>query len=193
MVCHDGVCPPCPRSVSRGCPCGKTSEEVHTHTHRSNSPEPAPPGFWRRAEQPTCPRFARISNTDTLPAVVGAESSLPCTEEVSPCGDTCERPLSCGQHTCSMRCHRGSCETCRQVTHTHTHTWLPHTHPPPSLPPQVVEKSCRCGKHRKLMPCHKEYLCESKCPQTRSCGRHQCRRKVSGGHRVLTPPTSPGG
>ncbi|XP_070785533.1 NF-X1-type zinc finger protein NFXL1 [Enoplosus armatus] len=112
VLCHDGVCPPCPRSVSRSCPCGKT------------------------------------------------KSSLPCTEEVLPCGDTCDRRLSCGKHTCSMRCHRGSCETCRQE----------------------VEKECRCGKYRKLMPCHKEYLCDSKCPKTRSCQRHQCRRKCCPGN-----------
>lgn len=31
VVCHSGACPPCPRSVSRSCPCGKTSE-THTHT-----------------------------------------------------------------------------------------------------------------------------------------------------------------
>ncbi|MEQ2316965.1 hypothetical protein AMECASPLE_037915 [Ameca splendens] len=111
-VCHDGGCPPCPRSVSRSCPCGKT------------------------------------------------KSSLPCTEEVPPCGDTCERRLSCLKHTCSMRCHRGSCETCRQE----------------------VEKECRCGKYRKQMACHKEYLCDSKCPKTRTCQRHQCRRKCCPGN-----------
>ncbi|XP_037614854.1 NF-X1-type zinc finger protein NFXL1 [Sebastes umbrosus] len=112
VLCHDGVCPPCPRSVSRSCPCSKT------------------------------------------------KSSLPCTEEVMPCGDTCDRRLSCGKHTCSMRCHRGSCETCRQE----------------------VEKECRCGKYRRLMSCHKEYLCDSKCPKTRSCQRHQCRRKCCPGN-----------
>uniref|UniRef100_A0A8C2ZV98 Nuclear transcription factor, X-box binding-like 1 n=1 Tax=Cyclopterus lumpus TaxID=8103 RepID=A0A8C2ZV98_CYCLU len=112
VLCHDGVCPPCPRSVSRSCPCSKT------------------------------------------------KSSLPCTEEVLPCGDTCDRRLSCGKHTCSMRCHRGSCETCRHE----------------------VEKECRCGKYRKFMPCHKEYLCDSKCPKTRSCQRHQCRRKCCPGN-----------
>uniref|UniRef100_A0A3P9IQX2 Nuclear transcription factor, X-box binding-like 1 n=1 Tax=Oryzias latipes TaxID=8090 RepID=A0A3P9IQX2_ORYLA len=112
QVCHDGVCPPCPRSLSRSCPCGKT------------------------------------------------RSSLPCTEEVPPCGDTCDRPLSCLKHTCSMRCHRGSCETCRQE----------------------VERECRCGKHRKKTACHKEYLCDSKCPKTRNCQRHQCRRKCCPGN-----------
>ncbi|XP_077355994.1 NF-X1-type zinc finger protein NFXL1 [Festucalex cinctus] len=112
LACHDGRCPPCPRSLSRSCPCGKT------------------------------------------------KSSLPCTEEVSPCGDTCERPLSCGKHTCSMRCHRGNCDTCRQE----------------------VEKECRCGKYRKLMACHKEYLCESKCSKSRSCQKHTCRRKCCPGN-----------
>ncbi|CAN9509419.1 unnamed protein product [Ophioblennius macclurei] len=112
VVCHDGPCPPCPRSVSRSCPCGKT------------------------------------------------KSSLPCTDEVSPCGDTCDKKLSCNIHTCSMRCHRGSCDTCRQE----------------------VERSCRCGKYKKHLPCHKEYLCESKCPKTRSCQRHQCRRKCCPGN-----------
>uniref|UniRef100_A0A669AZ31 Nuclear transcription factor, X-box binding-like 1 n=1 Tax=Oreochromis niloticus TaxID=8128 RepID=A0A669AZ31_ORENI len=111
-VCCDGDCPPCPRSISRTCPCGKT------------------------------------------------KSSLPCTEEVQPCGDTCDRRLACLKHTCSMRCHRGSCETCRQE----------------------VEKECRCGRYRKQMPCHKEYLCDSKCPKTRNCQRHQCRRKCCPGN-----------
>uniref|UniRef100_A0A3Q2EC04 Nuclear transcription factor, X-box binding-like 1 n=1 Tax=Cyprinodon variegatus TaxID=28743 RepID=A0A3Q2EC04_CYPVA len=110
--CHAGACPPCPRSVSRSCPCGKT------------------------------------------------KSSLPCTEEVPPCGDTCDRRLSCQKHTCSMRCHRGSCETCRQE----------------------VEKECRCGRYRRHMACHKEYLCDSKCPRTRNCQRHQCRRKCCPGN-----------
>ncbi|XP_077597775.1 NF-X1-type zinc finger protein NFXL1 [Stigmatopora nigra] len=112
LVCHDGRCPPCPRSLSRTCPCGKT------------------------------------------------KSSLPCTEEVALCGDTCERPLSCGKHTCSMRCHRGNCDTCRQE----------------------VTKECRCGKYRKLMACHKEYLCESKCSKSRGCQKHPCRRKCCPGN-----------
>ncbi|XP_033984204.1 LOW QUALITY PROTEIN: NF-X1-type zinc finger protein NFXL1 [Trematomus bernacchii] len=112
VLCHTGRCPPCPRSVSRSCPCGKT------------------------------------------------KSTLPCTEEVLPCGDTCDRRLSCGKHTCSMRCHRGGCEICRQE----------------------VEKECRCGKYRKLMPCHRDFLCDSKCPKTRSCQRHQCRRKCCPGN-----------
>lgn len=43
---------------------------------------------------------------------------------------------------------------------------------------QEVEKQCRCGKHTKRMPCHKPYLCETKCVKMRDCQKHQCRRKV---------------
>lgn len=35
VLCHDGACPPCPRSVSRACPCGKTSEQIHINTKYS--------------------------------------------------------------------------------------------------------------------------------------------------------------
>ncbi|MEQ2182953.1 hypothetical protein GOODEAATRI_027564 [Goodea atripinnis] len=50
-------------------------------------------------------------------------------------------------------------------------------------PPDEVEKECRCGKYRKQMACHKEYLCDSKCncpPCDQICGRtlgcrnHKC-------------------
>lgn len=45
------------------------------------------------------------------------EFSLPCTEDVPTCGDSCDKVLECGIHRCSQRCHRGPCETCRQVSH----------------------------------------------------------------------------
>ncbi|KAF3825226.1 hypothetical protein GH733_005860, partial [Mirounga leonina] len=45
-----------------------------------------------------------------------------------------------------------------------------------------VEKHCRCGKHTKRMPCHKPYLCETKCVKMRDCQKHQCRRKCCPGN-----------
>ncbi|KAH0520241.1 NF-X1-type zinc finger protein NFXL1 [Microtus ochrogaster] len=47
---------------------------------------------------------------------------------------------------------------------------------------QEVEKQCRCGKHTKRMPCHKPYLCETKCVKMRDCQKHQCRRKCCPGN-----------
>lgn len=39
------------------------------------------------------------------------EHSLPCTEDVATCGDTCGKVLDCGAHTCTQRCHTGPCGT----------------------------------------------------------------------------------
>lgn len=44
--------------------------------------------------------------------------TLPCTEDVPTCGDSCDKVLECGIHKCSQRCHRGPCEICRQVSLT---------------------------------------------------------------------------
>lgn len=43
---------------------------------------------------------------------------------------------------------------------------------------QVVEKTCRCGKKRKTIPCSQQMTCETKCSRTRNCGRHPCKKKV---------------
>lgn len=109
---------------------------------------------------------------------VWSESVLPCTVDVATCGDTCSKKLDCGLHTCSMRCHKGACETCRQVQkHAHAHA-ISLISAIMCVYVQEVEKTCRCGRYSKNLPCHKEYLCESKCNKTRTCGRHQCKRKV---------------
>lgn len=43
------------------------------------------------------------------------EDSLPCTEDIPTCGDTCGKMLDCGIHTCPERCHTGSCGKVRIV------------------------------------------------------------------------------
>ena len=67
-------------------------------------------------------------------------TDLTCTEATPTCGSTCEKPLPCGRHTCTERCHQGDCSsTCRAVT----------------------LKSCHCGKLQKSMPCHEPLRCAS--------------------------------
>ncbi|XP_037901244.1 NF-X1-type zinc finger protein NFXL1 [Glossina fuscipes] len=79
----------------------------------------------------------------------------PCTEIIDTCGDTCQKILACGQHTCTQRCHKGNCNLCLVIT----------------------KKKCRCGLHEKELPCSKEFTCETKCKQSRDCGIHSCNRK----------------
>ncbi|XP_059151561.1 NF-X1-type zinc finger protein NFXL1-like [Physella acuta] len=88
------------------------------------------------------------------------EFQLPCTEDIPTCGDTCGKPLTCGQHFCTHRCHTGECGQCMQMSF----------------------KKCRCGQRQKEVPCAKEFQCEKKCNNMRSCGVHKCNRKCCDGN-----------
>ncbi|XP_028600956.2 NF-X1-type zinc finger protein NFXL1 isoform X4 [Podarcis muralis] len=163
--CHPGDCQPCPRVSKQACICGRQVAE-----RLCASPvwqcdqvcgKTLPCGY-HACEQichagscGECPRSGKRS----CPCGK-SKFSLPCTEDVPTCGDSCDKALDCGIHRCSQRCHRGPCEICRQE----------------------VEKQCRCGKHTKQMPCHKPYLCETKCAKIRDCQKHQCKRKCCSGN-----------
>ncbi|XP_016340341.1 NF-X1-type zinc finger protein NFXL1-like [Sinocyclocheilus anshuiensis] len=153
-VCQSGgvTCLICIASVRRTQAVRLTDTLTHTHTH-SQAYSCGCRYYFMFIKQ-----FCRAP-VCFIQCCVCSESVLPCTVDVPTCGDTCGKKLDCGLHTCSMRCHRGACETCRQE----------------------VEKTCRCGRYSKLLPCHKEYLCESKCNKTRACSRHQCKRKCCPG------------
>uniref|UniRef100_A0A6Q2Y0G7 NF-X1-type domain-containing protein n=1 Tax=Esox lucius TaxID=8010 RepID=A0A6Q2Y0G7_ESOLU len=158
--CHSGVCDPCPRVSVQKCVCGREEAERQCASPVWHCPQVC--GRPLSCGNHTCERVCHSGVCGVCPRSGNracpcgkSKCSLPCTEDVPTCGDTCDKLMECGLHTCSMRCHRGPCETCRQE----------------------VEKQCRCGRYTRVMPCHKEYLCDSKCPNTRGCSRHQCRRK----------------
>ncbi|XP_077984309.1 NF-X1-type zinc finger protein NFXL1-like [Glandiceps talaboti] len=158
--CHKGDCASCEKQSIQYCLCGKERAQ-----RPCSSPEwqceqicnrPLTCGY-HVCEQHChggncgpCPR----SGNRTCPC--GKTSyDLPCTEDVSTCGDTCDKLLSCGLHYCTQRCHTGPCETCRHMT----------------------EKTCRCGARKKSVQCYKDYQCETKCTKMRDCQKHQCKRK----------------
>ncbi|XP_054846530.1 NF-X1-type zinc finger protein NFXL1 [Eublepharis macularius] len=163
--CHPGDCEPCPRVSRQRCVCGRQVAERLCASPLWQCDQACrktlPCGF-HACEQVChagpcgeCPRSGKRS----CPCGK-SKFSLPCTEDVPTCGDSCDKVLECEIHRCSQRCHRGPCEICRQE----------------------VEKQCRCGKHTKQMPCHKPYLCESKCAKIRDCQKHQCKRKCCPGN-----------
>lgn len=131
VKCHSGDCGPCPAGQLRSCPCGK--EVNKTDTLWSDN-------FLHSTES------IRFQTTQA-----------PCTLEIEPCGNTCQKTLKCSNHICAERCHRGDCGQCLEI----------------------VEKKCRCGLYTKELPCSKQYLCEAKCKQMRDCNKHACNRKVS--------------
>ncbi|XP_077333657.1 NF-X1-type zinc finger protein NFXL1 isoform X1 [Lithobates pipiens] len=163
--CHKGDCLPCPRVSKQKCLCGKKVAErlCASPTWQCDvvCGKTLPCGNHTCelvCHGGLCGQCPRSGNR--LCPCGKTKYTLPCTEDVSTCGDSCDKVLECGIHKCSQRCHRGPCETCRQE----------------------VERQCRCGKHTKQIPCHKPYLCETKCPKTRDCQRHQCKRKCCTGN-----------
>ncbi|XP_066488135.1 NF-X1-type zinc finger protein NFXL1 [Tiliqua scincoides] len=163
--CHPGNCQPCPRISKQSCVCGRQVAERLCASPMWQCDQVCGktlPCGYHACEQichagpcGDCPRSGK-----RFCPCGKSKFSLPCTEDVPTCGDSCDKVLECGIHRCSQRCHRGPCEICRQE----------------------VEKQCRCGKHTKQMPCHKAYLCETKCAKIRDCQKHQCKRKCCSGN-----------
>ncbi|XP_034255389.1 NF-X1-type zinc finger protein NFXL1 [Thrips palmi] len=159
-VCHPGLCEACPRKSEQLCACG---------SQRQNRPCASP--FWQcekvcgkrlSCKHHSCEKVCHSGPCGACP--LSENRSCPCgkisykilcTEEIAPCGDTCNRILNCGVHACPERCHKDKCGTCLEVT----------------------VKQCRCGLHTKELPCAKEFLCETKCKRSKDCGRHPCNRK----------------
>ena len=65
--------------------------------------------------------------------------------------------MACGAHTCAQRCHDGACGECEAV----------------------AEGPCRCGRSKSLRGLCRDgqLLCERRCPLSRSCGRHACKKR----------------
>jgi NF-X1-type zinc finger protein NFXL1 len=168
--CHAGPCPPCAVVVSAPCRCGAAIEQ-----------RPCADSIWqctRPCGRPlacghhTCQRVCHDGSCGPCPRAASrtcpcgrSASTLPCTEDVPTCGDTCGKLLACGLHRCPERCHRGACSPCSQM----------------------VEKECRCRASKRTLPCGgPPFVCDRKCPRERNCGRHQCRRRCCPG--IDCPP-----
>ncbi|GAB1601514.1 gem-associated protein 5-like [Argonauta hians] len=165
QACHEGDCPPCPKTSQQKCLCGQ-----ETNIRPCASPQ------WQCEKicgkllpcgHHTCEQMCHASSCGDCPrsgfrkCPCGKTSlQLPCTKDIPTCGDTCSKELSCGVHQCQQRCHNGQCDICRQT----------------------IVKKCRCAQRRKEVPCCKDYICDLKCQKMRDCGRHQCKRKCCEGN-----------
>lgn len=163
--CHKGECPPCGEMSEQSCQCGASSEQ-----------RPCSSGIFRCTKQCSLPLSCGHHNCEVVchsgpcpPCALdgprrchcGSElfQELRCTDKEPSCGGTCGKPLDCGSHSCPDRCHNGPCPPCR-------------------VP---VTKNCRCGRGKRSVLCSQDFLCDRKCSATRSCGRHQCKKKCCTG------------
>ncbi|XP_052077440.1 NF-X1-type zinc finger protein NFXL1-like isoform X1 [Mytilus californianus] len=163
--CHAGGCPPCTKTSKQKCMCSKSMAVRECATPRWQCDEPC--GKRLACGNHVCEKVCHGGNCGPCPRsglrkcpCGKTEDSLPCTEDIPTCGDTCGKMLDCGIHTCPERCHTGSCGKCLNV----------------------ATKTCLCGQRKKELPCYKDYHCETKCTRMRDCGKHQCRRKCCDGN-----------
>ncbi|XP_067613694.1 NF-X1-type zinc finger protein NFXL1 [Eurosta solidaginis] len=164
-LCHKpNQCPPCTSTSMQSCECGnevkkRNCSELKWHCNKVC-------GSKYSCGSHTCKRICHSGPCGYCPLSLPrscpcgkTQKVLPCTEAIEPCGDTCQKLLTCGLHTCTQRCHRGECNLCIIIT----------------------KKKCRCGMHEKELPCWKSFTCETKCKQMRDCGKHACNKKCCDG------------
>ena len=188
-LCHEGEHPACIRLISTTCRCGGTStaENIRCSTKdsflcsticgtllscgvhtcdtvccdKSCKERPCP----QAAIVKKCPCGKAVLDGTTEKGTMCGDGTLP------PCGQTCDKLLTCGAHRCTERCHLGPCpHTCRAS----------------------VERPCFCGRVTKTTLCGEpQFRCERRCLQMRSCGRHQCKRKCCSGGNMCAPCEEP--
>lgn len=163
-LCHMGVCDPCDRVAGQSCVCGCSVVQRPCNSPPWHCPKPC--GKPLSCGYHVCEKVCHGGPCGVCPRTLlrncpcgKVEHTIPCVEEVPVCGDTCNKPLACGEHLCIRSCHYGDCGQCMQT----------------------AIKQCRCGKKTKSLPCTTEYLCETKCTKLKQCGIHQCKRKCCDG------------
>lgn len=156
LQCHPGPCPECNVMVVRECGCGSTKQTVKCNStikiicdsvcnkvlacqvHRCKSichPGDCEPCTETIKQECYCGKLVR---------------QVPCRVEYInnkhySCEETCNKPLSCGNHTCQKLCHDGTCSVCE------TDVGLTATCPCGKSPLETKRNSCLdpipcCGK-----------------------------------------------
>lgn len=132
--CHTGPCPPCMVQIIRPCRCGGTTRSLSCYTIHSDEPEKAaeekeilcdkPCQALRACGRHQCKRvccpLASLGvgigkkGKKRAPHTTG-EESLGIGEErggLHECDLECGKLLSCGNHRCEMKDHKGICPPC---------------------------------------------------------------------------------
>lgn len=195
VLCHGGLCPPCPLSTDLRCRCGRNEKKF-------------PCRKLSEIEEVLCERRCNKKRQCGRHKC----TQVCCVDTEHICPMVCGRTLSCGLHRCEALCHAGNCNRCHQVSfdelrcHCGTQVVYPPVpcgtrppdcnktctrvracgHPPShnchpdanGCPPctTLCEKFCY-GKHekRKNIPCHlTEVSCGKPCGRPMKCGKHTC-------------------
>lgn len=171
LLCHPGVCPPCPKLVTARCFCGARKDARRCSQKHFSCNQPCPKPLPCRAHRCT----ERCHDGPCPPCQVEAvykcacgkaEEQRVCAESEFRCGRPCDGILHCGKHKCSRGCHSGPCGAC----------------------PLQGRRTCPCGKKEyKGVSCDEDVpTCGSTCERMLSCGFHRCPERCHRGICVET-------
>ncbi|KAI9510184.1 hypothetical protein F5148DRAFT_1181382 [Russula earlei] len=154
--CHTGPCPPCAVTLVRPCRCGATTRSVTCSTEKAEAEAylcNKPCGALRACGHHQCTRLccplANLANVTSKGKKKASGNIIPAEfADVGGwhlCDVVCGKLLSCGNHPCEERDHRGSC--------------------PPCLQSSFEEISCHCGRTVLEPPisCGTEITCPYPC------------------------------
>ncbi|KAH9017094.1 hypothetical protein EDB83DRAFT_2438222 [Lactarius deliciosus] len=126
-TCHTGPCPPCIVAVVRPCRCGSTTRALPCSTTQAETDSTTflcnkPCGSLRTCGHHTCTRLccplANLANPigkgKKKAATNNIGSEVVDVDGWHQCDVVCGRMLSCGNHHCEERDHRGPCPPCFQ-------------------------------------------------------------------------------
>ncbi|CCW72145.1 unnamed protein product [Phytomonas sp. Hart1] len=173
LQCHPGPCPDCAAMIGPlACPCGSS-----TYSYRCGHPDPH-----RTCEnlcakilscnKHFCERKCHVGDCGdcskhvTVTCPCGKETKqVLCSSATFLCGKPCGKPLTCGNHNCTLSCHTSDCPPCEND-------------------PSVVQ-TCPCGAtplpYPRQLCLDPIPLCGGMCNKLLKCGRHRCSKECHTG------------
>ncbi|EKM57230.1 uncharacterized protein PHACADRAFT_142441 [Phanerochaete carnosa HHB-10118-sp] len=163
--CHTGPCPPCSISLVRPCRCGNITRDVPCHEDQKRSrgkleetlcdkPCAALRACGRHeCKRPCCP-LASLATATKGKGKKKAVDTGSIVDEAGwhECDLLCGKPLACGNHSCELRDHRGSCPSCLRSSFEEMVCHCGRTIIEPPIP-CGTRISCRYPCDRPPLPC----------------------------------------
>lgn len=167
-ICHDGECDPCSYTSIQPCQCAASKVKRPCNDPIWQCEKMCNKNYscgYHKCEK-ICHKgecgFCPNSGTRSCPC--GANQKyIQCPDIMETCLGTCNKKHIDCDHYCPEKCHKGPCPSCQVL----------------------IEKKCQCSSHTRLLPCSREYRCDTKCRGTRACNKHGCGRKCCNG---ICPP-----
>ncbi|XP_008191258.2 NF-X1-type zinc finger protein NFXL1 [Tribolium castaneum] len=162
LLCHPGPCPPCPVTVSVTCYCGKKQPATRRCSDKKWSCG-GPCGKLLTCQKHSCSEVCHPGDCKPCPKkslqkclCKTSQKLRDCATPIWQCDRVCNKPLQCGNHSCSIVCHEGICDSC----------------------PLTKQRTCPCGKSKYQLPCTEETpTCQDTCDKLLTCGLHRCNQR----------------